>query len=92
LACGINRQPQIKCESDLDQLKGQLTLILVLVPFDKIRNRSGQFAHLQIAATAQLAGDVVGNIFPTIANGSRWPFGLGSDTNFVGRNSKAGVL
>jgi hypothetical protein len=34
-----------------------------LVPFDKIRDRGGQLTRLQIAATAQFAGDVLGNIF-----------------------------
>ena len=46
-----------------DQPKGQLTSIAILVPFDEIRDRSGDLAHLQIAATAQFAGDVLGNIF-----------------------------
>jgi hypothetical protein len=45
-----NRQPLVKCESELDQSKGQLTLILVLVPLHEIRDRSGQSSHLQIAA------------------------------------------
>ena len=34
-----------------------------LMPFDEIRDHSGDLAHLQIAATAQFAGDVLGNIF-----------------------------
>jgi hypothetical protein len=33
------------------------------MPFDKIRDRSGKTPHLQIAATAQFAGDIFGNIF-----------------------------
>jgi hypothetical protein len=33
------------------------------VPLDEIRDRGGQLAHLQIAATAQFAGDVFGNVF-----------------------------
>ena len=33
------------------------------MPFDEIRDHSGDLAHLQIAATAQFAGDVLGNIF-----------------------------
>jgi hypothetical protein len=62
-AFGINRQQRAKCESELDQPEGQLTPIAVLVPFDKIRDRGGEFAHLQIAATAQFAGDIFGNVF-----------------------------
>ena len=46
-----------------DQPKGQLTSIGPLMPFDEIRDHSGDLAHLQIAATAQFAGDVLGNIF-----------------------------
>jgi hypothetical protein len=61
-ACGINRQPRTKCESRLDQPKGQLTPIAILVPFDKIRNRRGKIPHLQIAATAQFACDVFRNV------------------------------
>ena len=34
-----------------------------LVPFDKIGDRGGQLTRLQIAATVQFAGDVLGNIF-----------------------------
>ena len=34
-----------------------------LMPFDEIRDHSGDLSHLQIAATAQFAGDVLGNIF-----------------------------
>ena len=33
------------------------------MPFDEIRDHSGDLSHLQIAATAQFAGDVLGNIF-----------------------------
>jgi hypothetical protein len=36
-----------------------LTSIAILVPFDKIRDRSGEIAHLQIAATAQFASDIL---------------------------------
>ena len=46
-----------------DQPKGQLTSIGPLIPFHEIRDRSGDLAHLQIAAAAQFAGDVLGNIF-----------------------------
>jgi hypothetical protein len=57
---GINRQPAAKCESRSDQLQRQLTPIAILVPFDKIRDRRQKLAHLQIAATAQFAGDIFG--------------------------------
>ncbi|WP_161852535.1 hypothetical protein [Bradyrhizobium sp. CCBAU 051011] len=33
------------------------------MPFDEIRDRGWQLAQLQIAAAAQFAGDVFGNIF-----------------------------
>jgi hypothetical protein len=46
-----------------DQPKAQLTPILPFVPFDEIRDRGWQLAQLQIAAAAQFAGDVFGNIF-----------------------------
>jgi hypothetical protein len=51
-ASGLNRQPGAKYESGLRQPQGQLTLIAILVPFDKIRDRRGNLAHLQIAATS----------------------------------------
>jgi hypothetical protein len=47
-----HRQPLVKCESGLEEPKGQLTPIAILVAFDKIRNRRGKLAHLQIAPTA----------------------------------------
>jgi hypothetical protein len=38
------------------------------VPLDKIRDRRGKIAHLQIAATTQFARDIFGNIFrPALA-------------------------
>jgi hypothetical protein len=52
----------------LDQSKGQLTLILVLMRFHEIRDRIGKFAHLQIAAATQFASDVFGEVFrPALA-------------------------
>jgi hypothetical protein len=39
------------------------------VPFDKIRNRRRKLAHLQIAATAQFAGDIFGNVFRPVLGG-----------------------
>jgi hypothetical protein len=39
-----------------DQPKGQLTAIANLVPFDKIRDRGGQLAHLQIAGAVKKMG------------------------------------
>jgi hypothetical protein len=42
----------------LDQPKSQLPPIAILMPLDKIRNRRGKLAHLQIAAAAQFVRDV----------------------------------
>ena len=33
------------------------------MPFDKIRDREGEIARLQIATTAQFVRDVFGNVF-----------------------------
>jgi hypothetical protein len=46
-----------------DQPQRQLTPIAIFVPFDKIRNRERKLAHLKIAASAQFAGDIFGDIF-----------------------------
>jgi hypothetical protein len=45
-----------------DQPQRQLTPIAIFVAFDKIRDRRGKIAHLQIAASAQFADDIFGDI------------------------------
>jgi hypothetical protein len=44
---------------DSEQPKGQLTPIAVRVAFDKIRNRRGKLAHLQIAAPVRTLGNAI---------------------------------
>jgi hypothetical protein len=59
-----------------DQPQRQLTPILV--PFNEIRDLSGQLAHLQIATAAQFAGDFFGDIFRPAVGGIE-----GDDANRV---------
>jgi hypothetical protein len=43
--------------------QGQLPPILTFMALNEIRDRGGQLAHLQIAATAQFGGDIFRSIF-----------------------------
>ena len=56
-----------------------LTPIAIPVAFDKIRDRRRKIAHLQIAATAQFARDIFGNVFGPTFGGIE-----GDDANRVG--------
>ena len=53
----------------LDQSQRQLPPIRSLVTFDKIRERRGEIAHLQVAAPAQFMRYVCGNVIrPTLGS------------------------
>ncbi|MBT1515377.1 hypothetical protein KIP88_33325 [Bradyrhizobium sp. SRL28] len=57
--------------------------IAILVPLDKIRDREGKFAHLQIAAAAQFASDFGSTFRPALGGIERELCGLGC---YIGRS------